>query len=252
MLTRYQNLIKKNKKNQSKIEAIRAEGEDVTHLYVYGVIDPWFGVSAAAFAKELNSIDTDEIVIHINSPGGHAFDGKAMAAEIKNHKSVITAQITGLCASAATFIANACDEVHMDSGAFFMIHKAWVFMAGNADDLIKEAEVLGKLDQSMAQDYAKKTGKELSEIQDLMAAESWFSAEEAQDNGFIDQIMDEDDDEEPQSRYNVEAFENAPAQLLAEPGPAGPDEPEVEEPEPDLSKFQLAQAKARAAFVSSR
>lgn len=245
-MARYQNLIKNNQQATNKIESIRAEGEDVTHLYLYGVIDPFWGVSAEDFVKELNSIETDEIVIHINSPGGFAFDGQAMAAEIKNHKSVITAQITGLCASAATIVAIACDEVRMDEGAFFMIHNAWAFVIGDKNDMMQESGVLDKIDQSLAKNYANRTGMEVAEVSSLMDAETWFLAEEALEKGFIDQVM-EADDSEPENRYNVAAYENAPAALKK-----AAEEPKAP-PVPDLSNQHAhALAKSRAAQAVSR
>lgn len=200
------NLIKNNadKKRTFKIE--NADQGEVS-IYLYDVIDPYFGVSAESFVKQLANVDAENITLHINSPGGDVFDARAIATAIKNHKATVTAKIDGLAASAATYIALAADSVEMADGSFFMIHKGWTFTMGNADDLRETSNLLDKVDESIVNDYAKKTGMEPSAIIDLMAAETWFTATEALDNGFIDKITDGN---VVTNRFDLSAYNNAP------------------------------------------
>jgi len=81
-----------------------------TRIDLYDVIDDYYGVSAAAFVGALNSTKGD-IALHINSPGGDVFAARAMVAAIAAHPSTITAHIDGLAASAASYVALACDSV---------------------------------------------------------------------------------------------------------------------------------------------
>lgn len=181
-------LIKTNLKADKRFEVVN-ESDSVTELYIYDVIDSWWGVAAEDFVKQLNSIDTDEIVIRINSPGGDAFDGRAIASAIAAHKSVITAKIDGLCASAATTIANACDHIEMAEGAFYMIHNAWTIGYGNKNDFGELAEFLSKIDDAIAKDYSNRTSIELSEIHEMMDLETWMDADEAKEKGFVDEVV---------------------------------------------------------------
>lgn len=207
------NLIKTNQNASKRFEVVNKG--DTTELYIYDVIDSWFGVSAEEFVKTLNNIEADEIVIRINSPGGDAFDGRAIASAIKAHKAVITAKIDGLCASAATTIANACDEVQMAEGSFYMIHRAWTVAMGNKADFIELSEFLDKIDNAIAKDYAGRTGLDIKEVMDMMDAETWMDATEAKEKGFINSIIDE---QAVSNTFNLGVYDRAP-KLKEEPEP---------------------------------
>lgn len=126
-------------------------------------------------------------------------------------KTVI-AHIDGVCASAATYVALAAGTVEMADGSFFMIHKAWAWTAGNSDELRDLAGLLDKVDDSIVADYVAKSGKDADEIKKMMAAETWMTAQEAADFGFVDSVFD--GKVEDSARWNLSAYENAPAALL--------------------------------------
>lgn len=115
---------------------------------------------------------------------------------------------TGYAASAASFVAVACDEVEIAPGGFFMIHKAWTFTAGNADDLLHTAEMLEKLDASLVDTYAKKTGCAPEAIAGWMKAETWFSAGESVEHGFADRVAEAAP--KAQADWNLSVYANAP------------------------------------------
>ncbi|OFJ49592.1 hypothetical protein BA896_012675 [Janthinobacterium lividum] len=184
---------------------ICAEGEDYV-LYLYDIIDPYWGVGAAQFNKALAGMSGKRVTLRVNSPGGDVFDGRAMAAAIAQHGDV-HAVIEGLAASAATYVTAAAASVSIAAGSFYMIHNAWTMTYGNKDDLVKTAALLGKIDDSIVDDYAKKTGKSRDEIAAWMDAETWFTAEEAVANGFVDKISDS---AKVENKWDLSAFNNAP------------------------------------------
>jgi len=187
-----------------------ATGDQAT-VYLYDVIvadDMWGGVSALTFAKTLSSIDAPVINLRINSPGGDVFAARAMEATIREHKSQIVAHIDGEAASAATYVALAADTVKMSDGGFFMIHKAWSVALGNADDMLQMAALLEKVDESLVATYANHTGKDQKTISDWMANETWFSAQEALDAGFIDEITTAPI--KARNQWNLSAYAHAP------------------------------------------
>jgi hypothetical protein len=96
----------------------------------------------------------------------------------------------------------------MAPGSFLMIHKAWTFAFGNADDLLSTAALLEKIDGSLAADYAKKTGKSSAQIEQWMAAETWFTAEEAVAEGFAGKVAE--DTEGVENAWDLSVFANAP------------------------------------------
>ncbi|MBI9110283.1 head maturation protease, ClpP-related [Maridesulfovibrio ferrireducens] len=162
---------------------------DVAHLYIYDVIDTWWGVDPKEFIDELNAIEAGTIHLHINSPGGSVFDARTIQTALAEHPAKVITHIDGLAASAVTYIAITQDEVHMAEGALFMIHNAWTFAWGNAEELKKSAALLEKIDTTIVTDYKNKTGSEEKKIREWMKAETWFSAAEALEEGFIDTIF---------------------------------------------------------------
>lgn len=206
------NLIKNNLKAAGKRFEVVASGEREVTVYLYDVIDNWYGISSEQFVKELISIDADVIHLRINSPGGDVFDARAMATALKEHKAKVISHIDGLAASAATYIALAADEVRMSDGAFFMIHKGWTITLGNADELRGTADLLDKVDGAIANDYARKTNIETEQLLAWMSDEKWMDATEAKELGFVDEIVG---GEAVQNSFDLTVYDKVPAKLAA-------------------------------------
>lgn len=187
-----------------------SNGDEAT-VYLYDVIvsdDFWGGVSALSFAKELAGISAPVINLRINSPGGDVFAARAMETAIREHKSTIISHIDGEAASAATYVAIAADKVRIAEGGFFMIHKAWSIALGNADDMLQMAALLEKVDESLVTTYANRTNQSPDDIRDWMVNETWFSAQEALDSGFVDEIVKSDI--KSQHRWDLSAYSRPP------------------------------------------
>lgn len=201
--------------NRGKGAGIRSEvAGDTATIYVYDVIDSMWGVSAADVARVLAGITAPNITLRINSPGGDVFEGRAMMSLLVEHPATVTAKIDGVAASAASVLALAASSVEIADGGFYMIHKGWTFMMGNADDLRQTAGLLDKVDGSIIAAYAGKSGKAADEIETLMKAETWFTAQEAVDAGFADAIMPTTNAGKATARaFNVAAYDNAPKAL---------------------------------------
>ncbi|SFM92649.1 head maturation protease, ClpP-related [Nitrosomonas communis] len=202
-------LLRDNSKPERPVMRIENADESST-LYLYDVIDSLWGISATDFTRELSALKGKAVNLRINSPGGDVFDARTMATAIAEHGNV-TAYIDGIAASAATYVATSAKQVHMAEGAFFMIHNAWTLIIGNKEDLMNEAVLLEKIDQSIINDYAKKTGKPVNQIADWMAAETWFTAQEALDHGFVDSITK--DKQTASNKWNLSAYTKAPKAL---------------------------------------
>ena len=181
-----------------------------TDIYLYDVIGDWYGVSASDFVEAVKSADNGAFTLHINSPGGDVFDARTIATVIKSHPAKVTAVIEGVCASAATYVALAADEVKMADGALFMIHNAWTLALGNADDMDYTAALLRKVDSSILDDYVAKTGKDREEIAAAMAAETWYDANEAKEFGFVDEVLHA---KAAKNTWDLSAYDNAPKVL---------------------------------------
>lgn len=190
-----------------------AKNGDSASLYIYDVISADWGVSALSVIDAINQAgDAKTLNIHINSPGGDVFEGRAIMAAISAFRGKTIAKIDSLCASAATSIALACNEIEMADGAFFMIHNASGMAWGDKTALRETANVLEKIEGAIVNDYTSRTGKDAQEIRDKMQAETWFTAAEALEYGFVDRVTSAD--KKAKNTWNFAAFGNAPAALL--------------------------------------
>lgn len=191
-----------------------AAGE--AHLYVYDVIDPYWGANATALIAALVGAGDRAVHLHLNSPGGDVFEGLAMSAAIAAHPTPVACHIDGLAASAATGLALACASIEMTEGGLFMVHNSWTIAYGNKTDLRATAELLDKVDQGIAATYVRATGCTPAQAQAWMDAETWFTAAEALQAKFIDTVAAASQREgttSAQARaaaWNLSAYANAP------------------------------------------
>lgn len=155
-------------------------------IYIYEEIGGSFGVSAQDFVDELNAIESDEIEIHINSPGGAVFDAIAIHSAIINHPAKITSIVDGLAASAASLIAIAADSTVMMPGSQLMIHDALGQEVGNAQDHAAMSVFLNRQSDNIADLYVNKAGKDVEYWRNLMLEETWLFANEAVEVGLAD------------------------------------------------------------------
>lgn len=208
-------LLRDNARADAK-PAVRLDATSDTeaHVYVYDVIDAWWGASAAALVDALKQAGDRPVHLHINSPGGDVFEARAMAAAIVAHPAKVTAHIDGLAASAATYLALSAREVRMTDGGLFMVHNSWTLAFGNRKELRATADLLEKIDGIIAADYARRTGATADQVRAWMDAETWFTAQEAIDAGFIDAIdpnTQADANASASARsWNLSAYANAP------------------------------------------
>lgn len=151
----------------------------------------WIGWDAVYPGKVSNLLDgAEEVEVNINSNGGDVFAASEIYTLLSQHSGRVTVNIQGLAASAASVIAMAGDVVHISPTAQIMIHKAWTIADGNADDMAHTSEFLDGIDDSIMNAYVTKTGLDKSELSNMMAKETWLTANQAVDYGFADDVMD--------------------------------------------------------------
>lgn len=147
-------------------------------------------IDAKLLSDELEGV-TDDVVIKLNSPGGDVFQGIEIYNYLKDHPSNITIENTGLIGSAATFMLASADKVVFNVGTTMMIHEASTFAWGNKTDIQKTLNALGTIDESILSIYSSKTGQTTEQLESWMLEEKWFTADEAVEYGFADEVKRE-------------------------------------------------------------
>lgn len=164
-------------------------------------------INAKDIRETLESV-TDDIVIKLNSPGGDVFEGIEIYNYLKDHPSNITVEVTGIAASAATFITAGANEVIMNVGTSLMIHEASTFTWGNKSDIQKTLNALETIDESILSIYSEKTGQSNDQLEEWMNEEKWFTADEAVEFGFADSVKRENA-ESVESEESIEDIINS-------------------------------------------
>ena len=172
---------------------ISAQGNE-GEVSLYGVIegDPGFmegEVTPKQFVRELEALGrVDQLNIRINSPGGNVFAGQAIYSILRRHEARKVVTVDGLAASIASVVAMAGDEVVMPVNAMMMVHNPHGLSIGFADDHRKFADTLDKIRDGIVATYRDKTSLRRSQIEGFMDDETWFTAEEAVEQGFADRV----------------------------------------------------------------
>lgn len=218
--------------------------DGVATLRLYDYIDGdggYWGISANEVAEALDAAgDVSRIELRINSGGGSVWDGLAILNTLRSHDASVTAVVDGIAASAASFIAVACDEVVMMPNSRMMIHDALGLCIGQAVDMREYADFLDDTSDNIAEIYAERTGGTVAEWREAMTSKGlngqWYSAQEAVDAGLADKVGGQSDKPEDKAPKAADPA-NEPA--------ATADAPEVDEYEARAMTRRAAEAALR-------
>jgi ATP-dependent Clp protease, protease subunit len=207
---------------------------DTATMYLYDVIGQDFfgGISAKMFADELGKVKSArQIDLHINSPGGSVFDGHSMFNLLKQHKAQKNVYIDGVAASIASVIAMAGDQIEIAPNGFFMVHEPSGGEFGTAEDHRKLADLLDKVRGTLVQAYVNRTNADEQTISDMIATETWLTAERSLELGFADRIGQE---QAVAAWINPKLFnyKHVPEMFAKQP--------EKSEPEPEVLSFEAS------------
>lgn len=174
----------------------RNETGSEAEIKFYGYISEysWWGdeITPAKFAEELSTYGRGEpIQVRIHSGGGDMLAASAIRAMLSDYPGRVTVRIDGLCASAAVAVALAGDRIIIQDSAYMMIHNpGYTMLYGwmDAEYLRATAADLDKFAESILGIYASRTGYARDDIAEMMAAETWMTAQDAVEMGFADEI----------------------------------------------------------------
>jgi ATP-dependent Clp protease protease subunit len=162
-------------------------------IYLYDTDTDCIGsgtLSSSYVQSQLEAAAGEDVEVHISSVGGSAFDAIAIYDLLKKYNGTVTTYVDALAASAASIVAMGGKSVVMSKYALLMIHKPMVGTGGNADELLKDVQMLNTVQTRLAQIYMDKTGLDGVTINSLINAVTWLSADQALDLGFIDEVED--------------------------------------------------------------
>lgn len=148
----------------------------------------WDATSPKDIKTALDNLPPGEkLTVLVNSGGGSVIAGQEIYSMLKGRNDV-EIQIQSMAGSAASVIAMA-NRSEISPVAMIMIHNVSMSGAsGDYHDMQKNAEILKQMNTALASSYVSKTGKSQEEILKLMDHETWLTANQALEMGFVDAI----------------------------------------------------------------
>lgn len=185
------------------------------HLHLKGTVGNW-DFSADYVDYVLNKFKDEQVNVLIDSLGGSVATALSISSAFKRHGNVHV-HFVGMNASAATIASLGAARITIDTNAMYLVHKCsqmvfkWDLMnADQLQQLIEECEQakkdLDKIDLNIAEGYARRCKKEKDDLLALMKVGGWLNAQEALAWGFVDEITDNPEDEEPKVTEEVVDF----------------------------------------------
>ncbi|MGV0351148.1 head maturation protease, ClpP-related [Corynebacterium guaraldiae] len=169
----------------------------MNEILMYGPIgedfwEPENSITAKGVMAQLADM-TGDVTVRISSGGGDVYAGIDIMNALKNYDGgQVTVIVESLAASAASFIAvGGADRVLMRASSELMIHRAWTWAEGNADEVAKTLKDLERQDTKLANIYAAKAGGTVEDWLAAMSDETWYTAEEAVAAGLADEVIAE-------------------------------------------------------------
>jgi ATP-dependent Clp protease protease subunit len=140
----------------------------------------------------LNAEDPQrDIFLYINSPGGSVDSGMAIYDTMQYISNDVATVGMGLAASMGQFLlcAGAPGKRYALPHARIMMHQPSGGLGGTASDIKIQAEQSLHIKRQMFQLISHHTGQSIEEIERDADRDRWFTADQALDYGFIDNVV---------------------------------------------------------------
>lgn len=183
----------------NRLEVKAATDNSPAELILIGAVGKSYwddsGITEQEVRDALKTIPKGKPVnIRINSEGGSVKEGLGIYNAFKERSADLTAHVTGYALSIASVFPLGAGKVVSPKSAIWMIHQAWAWNQGNADQMRQAAEMLDAHDETLISIYAAETGKSKAEIRSAMEKETWIKGEDAVTFGLADETDTESDD----------------------------------------------------------
>ena len=135
---------------------------------------------------------TKDISLYINSPGGSVIDGLAIYDTMQYVACDVRTMCVGMAASMGQFLlcAGAPGKRYALPHSQILMHQPSGGVQGQATDISIHLRHTIELKRSLAERIAFHTGQSVEKIEADSDRDRWFSAQEALEYGFIDQVID--------------------------------------------------------------
>lgn len=182
---------------------VENKADDTLDVHIDGIIvdaetqqilKDWFGdetsVSYKSFRDQVTTAKPKTINLYVNSGGGMVTDAMAIRDFLASQEAAgvkVKRTGRGVVASAATFLVMGNNSV-LSENSWFMIHNVSGGVYGDVNMIESYARAIRKFNDAVSSVYMKATGLSATVIGNMMDQETWMTAQEAKDKGFVNAI----------------------------------------------------------------
>jgi len=178
--------------NKSKIQdAIDSKLIEERKVFLWGMVDDKSAKHVVDRLMYLDALETKDIHLYINSPGGYVTSGFAVYDCMKSLKSDVSTICTGFAASMGSILLSAGEKGKrfIQPHARVMIHQPSGGARGVASDIEITAQEILKTKELSAQILADNCGQPFEKIMKDFNRDHWMGAEESVAYGIVDKIL---------------------------------------------------------------
>ena len=160
-------------------------------IILNGEIDDNLANTVVAQLLYLDSLNTNDISLYINSPGGSITAGMAIYDTMNFVKSDVSTTCIGMCASMAAFLLSSGKKgkrYTLPNGEV-MIHQPLGGAQGQATEIKIAAERILKLKEKLNRILSENTKQDIKKIEQDTERDHFLDADEALEYGLIDKIL---------------------------------------------------------------
>ena len=160
-------------------------------LWVAGPVNDYMSTIVQAQLMFLDSVDTTDITMHIDSPGGSVKSGLSMVDVMDYIRPDIRTVNTGMAASMGSILLGAGTKGKRSSlrHSTTMLHQSSGGFSGNIQDAEVDWAEWQKVNHELFVLLGKYCGKKPEQVKKDATRDFWLSAEEAVKYGIIDEII---------------------------------------------------------------
>ena len=160
-------------------------------VFISGEIDDNLSNSVIAHLLYLDSLNSDDIYLYINSPGGDITAGLAIYDTMNYIKSDVSTICVGLAASMGAFLllsGKKGKRIALENSDI-MIHQPLGGVKGQATDIKIVSDRIIKIKKKLNNIISKKTNKSLKQVEKDTDRDYYLDSKEAKEYGIVDKIL---------------------------------------------------------------
>lgn len=160
-------------------------------LWVAGVVNTQMSTVVQAQLMYLDSVETKDITMHVDSPGGSVLAGLGMVDVMRYINSDVATINTGMAASMGSILLSSGTKGKRSSLNFskVMIHQVSSGASGHVEDNRISQMESEKYNYILFKMLAENSGRPFDEVLESARRDKWLNSQEALDFGFIDEII---------------------------------------------------------------